>query len=60
MPSDSIIQLEMISKPKTFTKAVLTSDLIIIDLLSGTDAAEAETILKILKQPLHESQGSKQ
>jgi len=49
----------MVAKPKTFTKAVLTSDIIVVDLMSGTDPAEAETIIKILKQPLHETQGSK-
>jgi len=39
----------MVAKPKTFTKAVLTSDTIVVDLMSGTDPAEAETIIKILK-----------
>lgn len=57
VPSESITLLNMKSKPKTFTKGVLTSDIIIIDLLSGTDQSEAETIIKILKQPLHENGG---
>ena len=60
-PSDAAITLlDMISKPKTFTKGVLTSDIIVVDLMSGTDPAEAETIIKILRQPLHEAPGSKQ
>lgn len=49
VPSDSIITLNMKTKPKTFTKGVLTSDIIVVDLLSGTDQAEAETIIKILR-----------
>ena len=36
-PSESIIVLNMKTKPKTFQKAVVTSDIIVIDLLSGTD-----------------------
>jgi hypothetical protein len=57
VPSESIITLNMKTKPKTFTKGVLTSDIIVVDLLSGTDQAEAETIIKILRQPLHENGG---
>lgn len=60
VPSESINLLNMKSKPKTFTKGVLTSDIIVIDLMSGTDQAEAETIIKILRQPLHESGGKTQ
>lgn len=48
-PSDSIMLINMKTHPKTFTKGVLTSDVIVIDLLSGTDQAEAETIIKILR-----------
>jgi len=49
-PSDQAINIiDMLKKPKTFTKGVLTSDIIIIDLMSGTDPAEAETIIKILR-----------
>ena len=60
-PSDTAItQLDMLAKPKTFTKGVLTSDILVVDLMSGTDPAEAETIIKILRQPLHETLGSKQ
>ena len=59
-PSDTAITLlDMISKPKTFTKAVLTSDVLVVDLMSGTDPAEAETIIKILRQPLHEAPEAK-
>lgn len=49
VPSNKIHMLDMKAKPKTFTKAVLTSDVIIIDLLSGTDYDEAETIIKLLR-----------
>ncbi len=60
-PSASAITLlDMIGKPKTFTKGVLTADTLVVDLMSGTDPAEAETIIKILRQPLHETPGSKQ
>jgi hypothetical protein len=49
-PSDSAITLlDMIAKPKTFTKGVLTADTLVVDLMSGTDPAEAETIIKILR-----------
>lgn len=37
-PSDKAIKvLDMLIKPRTFTKAVLSSDLIVLDLASGTD-----------------------
>lgn len=50
-PSDQAINIiDMIKKRKTFIKGVLTSDIVIIDLMSGTDPAEAETIIKILRQ----------
>jgi len=55
VPAECIHILDMLKKPKTFTKGVVTSDIIIIDLLSGTDSAEAETIIKILRQPPAES-----
>lgn len=42
VPNASIHILNSKTHPKTFTKGVLTSDIIVIDLLSGTDAAEAE------------------
>lgn len=41
-------------------KGVLTSDIIVIDLLSGVEQAEAEMIIKILRQPLHENGGKAQ
>jgi hypothetical protein len=59
-PNSSIILLNAKTQPKSFTKAVLTSDIIVIDLLSGTDQAEAESIIKILRQPLHETGGKLQ
>ena len=43
--------LDVAKKPKTFAKGVLTSDTIIIDLLSGVDLDEAELIVKLLRQP---------
>lgn len=57
VPSESISILNMHLQPKTFTKGVLTSDIIVVDLLSGADPTESETIIKILRQPLHESGG---
>lgn len=56
-PNDSIHILNSKTHPKTFTKGVLTSDIIVIDLLSGTCSAEAEMIIKLLRQPLHEQGG---
>lgn len=52
VPAECIHILNMQQKPKTFTKGVVTSDIIVIDLLSGSDPTEAETIIKILRQPL--------
>jgi hypothetical protein len=49
MPSETIHVLNSKTAPKTFTKGVLTSDVIVIDLLSGTDQAEAECIIKLLR-----------
>lgn len=49
VPSQSIHLLDAKKQPKTFTKGVLTSDIIVIDLLSGTDPSEAETIIKLLR-----------
>ena len=51
MPMHSNKVLDVRKKPKTFTKNVLLSEIIIIDLLSGTDLEEAEQIIKILRQP---------
>jgi hypothetical protein len=51
MPSAYIRVLDFKKKPKTFTKNVLMSDILIIDLQSGTDLEEAEQIIKILRQP---------
>jgi hypothetical protein len=60
VPADCIHILNMQTKPKTFTKGVLTSDIIVIDLLSGADPTESETIIKILRQPLQENGGKSQ
>ncbi len=49
VPADCITILNMYSKPKTISKGVLTSDVIVIDLLSGADPTESETIIKILR-----------
>lgn len=49
VPQDTITLLDMVAKPKTFSKGVLTSDVLIVDLMSGTDPAEAETVIKILR-----------
>jgi len=47
-------------KPKTFGKTLLSADCIVLDLMSGTDPDEAEKIIQILRQPLHEHQNKKQ
>jgi len=59
-PSDSITLLDLKRKPKTFTKGVLTSEIIVLDLMSGTDLEEAELIIKLLRQPLHETSSKQQ
>lgn len=43
--------LSMKDKPKTFIKGVLTSDVIIIDLVSNPAYEEAEAILKLIRNP---------
>ena len=60
LPSSSIVMLDIKKKPKTFAKSVLRADRVIIDLLSGTDLEEAEQIIKILRQPIHESHSKQQ
>mmetsp|Transcript_24404 Transcript_24404/g.30323 ORF Transcript_24404/g.30323 Transcript_24404/m.30323 type:complete len:198 (+) Transcript_24404:306-899(+) len=47
-------------KPKTFGKSICSADCIVIDLVSGSDLDEAEKIIQILRQPLHEHQSKKQ
>jgi hypothetical protein len=47
----AVTVLDVAKKPKTFAKGVLTSDTIIVDLLSGVDLDEAELIIKLLRQP---------
>ena len=60
VPSSSVVVLDIKKKPKTFAKSVLRSDKVVIDLLSGTDLEEAEQIIKILRQPIHESHSKPQ
>ena len=60
VPNASIKVLDGSKKPRTFAKSVLRSDKIIIDLLSGSSIEEAEQIIKILKQPIHESHAKQQ
>ena len=50
MPSESIRVLDVKKKPRTFAKNVISSDIIIIDILSGTDFEDAEQMIKILRQ----------
>ena len=50
MPSESIKVLDVKKKPRTFAKNVISSDIIIIDILSGTDFEDAEQMIKILRQ----------
>jgi len=55
IPSKSMVILDHARKPKTFAKGVLTSDIIILDLMhSSADLQEAEHIIKLLRQPLHQ------
>ena len=59
-PNESIKLLDANRKPKTFGKCVISADCVIVDLLSGTDLDEAEKVIQILRQPLHEHQEKKQ
>ena len=60
VPNANIKVLDSSRKPRTFAKSVLRSDKIILDLLSGSSTEEAEQIIKILKQPIHESHAKQQ
>jgi hypothetical protein len=51
VPSSSIKVLNSKSKPRTFRKQILNSDVFILDLLSSDNIDEAEYIIKLLKQP---------
>lgn len=59
-PNEQIKIVDGQRKPKTFGKSICGADSIIIDLVSGTDLDEAEKIIQILRQPLHEHQNKKQ
>ena len=58
-PNDQIKLLDSQRKPKTFGKTIIGADCVIVDLVSGTDLDEAEKIIQILRQPLHEHQTKK-
>lgn len=49
VPSDSIKILDCKRKPKSFGKAVIGADTVVVDLLSGCDLAEAEHIIQIMR-----------
>ena len=53
-PSASIKILDFKKKPKTFGKTVVKSDILIVDLLSGSDLEEAEHVIQILRHPQQE------
>lgn len=59
-PNEQIKIVDGQRKPKTFGKSICSADTIVIDLVSGTDLDEAEKIIQILRQPLHEHQTKKQ
>ena len=60
LPSDTIKISDHKRKPRSFGKNVLQSDFIVVDLLSGSNLEEAEQIIQILRQPLHEKQQRQQ
>ena len=49
VPSDTIKILNGKTKPRTFKKSVLTSDILIIDVMDANELEEAEYIVKLLK-----------
>ena len=59
-PNEQIKIVDSMRKPKTFGKSICSADTVVIDLVSGTDLDEAEKIIQILRQPLHEHQTKKQ
>lgn len=58
-PNDQIKILDAQRKPKNFGKTIIGADIVVVDLVSGTDLEEAERIIQILRQPLHEHQTKK-
>ena len=58
-PNDQIKILDAQRKPKNFGKTIIGADIVIVDLVSGTDLEEADRIIQILRQPLHEHQTKK-
>lgn len=59
-PNEQIKIVDSQRKPKKFGKSIIGADCVVIDLVSGTDLDEAEKIIQILRQPLHEKQNKKQ
>lgn len=59
-PNEQIKILDSQRKPKTFGKTIISADCVVVDLMSGTDLDEAEKIIQILRQPLHEHQTKRQ
>ena len=53
-PNEQIKIIDGQRKPKTFGKTVIGADIVVVDLVSGTDLDEAERIIQILRQPLHD------
>ena len=48
-PNEQIKIIDSQRKPKTFGKAIISADCVVIDLMSGTDLDEAEKIIQILR-----------
>ena len=48
-PNEQIKIVDSQRKPKTFGKAIISADCVVIDLMSGTDLDEAEKIIQILR-----------
>lgn len=51
VPSDSITVLDLKAKPKSFQKGIYLSDIIVIDMVSGTDIEHAMHIVNTLSSP---------
>lgn len=58
-PNEQIKIIDSQRKPKTFGKSICGAEYVVVDLVSGTDLEEAEKIIQILRQPLHEHQNKK-
>jgi len=51
IPSSSITVLDLKAKPKSFQKGIYLSDIIVIDMVSGTDIEHAMHIVNTLSSP---------